>query len=247
MTINETDLDNILDRFQGEPIRSDAFTSYQKTAMQFFHDEAFVINPYLSITTQLNLTSARAIYDHYYGKVAGSSFHIYLTWNLARALKEEKCFSTRKIGDTWYQFDNLPLYFPIIADEDTRFKDVFIYDVLNCDWERFVRQYRESIEASACQLGAVDQWTWSIANFIGNLPYLNFTAFSLHRITKKVGRPIFYFGQRTSGNDQCVVPLSITIDHANADPYAVDLLIKRFFRLLSSVPEYSSEEVKRLI
>ena len=36
---------------------------------------------------------------------------------------------------------------------------------------------------------------WNFAIFIGNLPTLQFTSFSIHTQTVSTGRPVFYFGK----------------------------------------------------
>ncbi|PAJ72072.1 hypothetical protein CJF42_23255 [Pseudoalteromonas sp. NBT06-2] len=57
---------------------------------------------------------------------------------------------------------------------------------------------------------------------------MNFTSFQVHRNRLKTGRPLFYFGKRVQTADSLFIPLSISIDHANTDPFVLDRLISSF-------------------
>lgn len=112
---------------------------------------------------------------------------------------------------------------------------MIINDVISMDWTKFCRVYRDSIENSNIDPGSFPQLIWQISYFIGNLPYLNFTSFQMHRGTQKTGRPMFYFGQRHNFYERQTVPLSITFDHANADPYVLNKLMETYQNLLITV------------
>jgi len=87
----------------------------------------------------------------------------------------------------------------------------------------------------------LDNILWSIADFVGNLPYLRFTSLSLPRASSLCGRAQFYFGQRYKQGDKLLLPFSITFDHANTDPWVLNLLMENFNRILE-MGEADSEE-----
>lgn len=210
-------------------------SKYQQWAFSYFHNEEFVLNPNLSVTIQLDLVKPREVYERYFQNTQGASFQGYLVWNLVKALYLEWTFCTRKIDQEWYLFKNLPVYFPVAVGGDDRFKDVIINDVILMDWRKFCRVYRDSIESSNVDVGSLPPLTWEISHFIGNLPYLNFTSFQMHRGAMKTGRPLFYFGQRYNLYQRQTVPLSITFDHANTDPYVLNNLMQTYQNLLIKV------------
>jgi len=196
--------------------------------MDYFHDENHVTDPYLTMTLNLDLTQARSEYENSYKAVEGASFQAYLVWNLSRALQKEWTFSTRNIDGTWYLFNNLPIFTPIAVGGDLRFKDVIIENSTELSWIEFAQAYRNEINNKNARLEILPQKVWALCPFIGNLPNMNFTSFQVHRNRLKTGRPLFYFGQRAQTADSLFVPLSISIDHANADPFVLDRLISSF-------------------
>nr|WP_289847725.1 CatA-like O-acetyltransferase [Pseudoalteromonas sp. C2R02] len=196
--------------------------------MDYFHDENHVTDPYLTMTLNLDLTQARSVYENSYKAVEGASFQAYLVWNLSRALQKEWTFSTRNIDGTWYLFTNLPIFTPIAVGGDLRFKDVIIENSTELSWQEFAQAYRNEINNENAQLEILPQKVWALCPFIGNLPNMNFTSFQVHRNRLKTGRPLFYFGKRVQTADSLFVPLSISIDHANADPFVLDRLISSF-------------------
>lgn len=225
------DLDEILKKYSGSKLSVEKTTCYERWAMSYFHDESIVSDPYLAMTLQLDLSQARNTYESDYRDTAGASFQAYLVWNLARALKSEWIFNTRNIEGTWYQFDNLPIFMPTAIGGELRFKDVILNDVASSTWEEFARYYRSSIDDPTAQFEILPQNVWSLCTFIGNLPDMPFTGFQLHKSRKSSGRPSFYFGRRDTSNGQCKVPLSISFDHANSDPFVLNKLIQIFIRL----------------
>lgn len=225
----------IIEKYQGVKLSLDSMSEYQQWAMPFFHNDDYVANPNLSITLSLELKEARQVYDSAFKIASGASFQCYLAFNLIKAMNEHWIFNTRQIDGDWYLFKNLPLYFPIAIGGAARFKDVFIENVTSLNWSDFARDYRFAIENTGKSFEQADPLSWGVATFIGNLPYLNFSSFTIHRSNLKMARPYFYFGQRRLYNDagsgelsRYEVPMSITIDHANADPFILDVLLKTF-------------------
>ena len=228
------ELQEALERYQGTKLNLDELSKYQQWAFRYFHNEEFVLNPNLSVTIQLDLVKPREVYERSFQNTQGASFQAYLMWNLVKALSLEWTFSTRKIDGEWYLFKNIPVYFPIVVGGNNRFKNVIINDIIFMNWTKFCRVYRDSIENSN-DLGSFSKLTWEISHFIGNLPYLNFTSFQMHHATQKTGRPIFYFGQRYNLYQRQTVPLSITFDHANTDPYLLNKLMQTYQNLLITI------------
>ncbi len=228
-------LQEALEQYQGTKLKLDELSKYQQWAFSFFHNEEFVLNPNLSITLQLDLGGAREIYEKSFQNPQGASFQAYLVWNLVKALSLNWTFCTRKIDGEWYFFKNLPVYFAIAVGGEDRFKDVIINDVSLMDWTKFSRFYRNSIQNYKIDVGSLPPLMWEIAHFIGNLTDLNFTSFQIHRGIMKTGRPIFYFGQRYNSHQGLTVPLSITFDHANSDPYVLNKLMQTYQDFLTKV------------
>lgn len=222
------ELTQILSKYKGRTLKEEELSHYVNWAMDYFHDENHVTDPYLTMTLNLDLTQARSVYENSYKAVEGASFQAYLVWNLSRALQKEWTFSTRNIDGTWYLFNNLPIFTPIAVGGDLRFKDVIIENSTELSWQEFAQAYRNEINNENAQLEILPQKVWALCPFIGNLPNMNFTSFQVHRNRLKTGRPLFYFGKRVQTADSLFVPLSISIDHANADPFVLDRLISSF-------------------
>jgi len=222
------ELTQILSKYKGRSLKEEELSHYVNWAMDYFHDENHVTDPYLTMTLNLDLTQARKVYENSYKAVEGASFQAYLVWNLSRALQKEWTFSTRNIDGTWYLFNNLPIFTPIAVGGDLRFKDVIIENSTELSWIEFAQAYRNEVNNENAQLEILPQKVWALCPFIGNLPNMNFTSFQVHRNRLKTGRPLFYFGQRVQTTESLFVPLSISIDHANADPFVLDRLISSF-------------------
>jgi len=222
------ELTQILSKYKGRSLKEEELSHYVNWAMDYFHDENHVTDPYLTMTLNLDLTQARKVYENSYKAVEGASFQAYLVWNLSRALQKEWTFSTRNIDGTWYLFNNLPIFTPIAVGGDLRFKDVIIENSTELSWIEFAQEYRNEVNNENAQLEILPQKVWALCPFIGNLPNMNFTSFQVHRNRLKTGRPLFYFGQRVQTTESLFVPLSISIDHANADPFVLDRLISSF-------------------
>ncbi|AIY67589.1 hypothetical protein [Pseudoalteromonas piratica] len=230
-------LNTLLDTYQGQLLDEQDLSFYERWAMDYFHDDQLVSDPYLSITLDLPLAKARETYQRYYQSAEGASFQGFLIWCLAKALKSEWIFSTRNINGKWYRFDNLPIFCPIAVGGDLRFKDVILENVTSLSWSEFARYYRQSVDCNDAKLEVLSQEVWALCPFIGNLPNMAFSSFQIHRNKLKTGRPLFYFGQRKIINGEPFVPLSISFDHANSDPFVLDKLLARFKTLATSVSE----------
>ena len=229
-------LQHMLENYQGHLLVTDELSYYERWAMDYFHDDNLVADPYLSITLDLDLSLARENYQAHYQKAEGASFQGFLVWCLAKSLTKEWIFSTRNINGKWYRFDNLPIFCPIAVGGDLRFKDVILENVTALDWAAFSKYYRQSIDCDNAKLEVLPQEVWALCPFIGNLPNMAFSSFQIHRNKLKTGRPLFYFGQRKEVNGKPHVPLSISFDHANSDPFVLDKLLATFNRLTTEAP-----------
>mgnify|MGYP000067462663 CR=1 FL=1 len=217
------DLNEILQLFGGSEITDTS--SYELWAMKYFHDKSVVENPYLNMTVDIDLTEARAVYEQHFKSIENASFQAYIVWNLIRALQEHCIFNTRRIGGKWYRFSNLPVFMPIAIGGDFRFKDAILFDCCGLDWAEFCACYRRAIDNEKSELEMLPQHVWSLCTFVGNLPNMNFKSFTLHQSATSTGRPFFYFGQRRVENNRLLVPVSITFDHANSDPFVLEKLM----------------------
>ncbi|RLV59580.1 hypothetical protein D5018_11545 [Parashewanella curva] len=230
-------LEQILKNYHGQKLNEQEVSYYQKWAMEYFHNDEHVTDPYISMTIDLNITQVRENYELHYQHEHGASFQGFMIWCLARALKSQWTFSSRNIGGEWYRFDNLPIFTPIAVGGDLRFKDVVLEDTSSMSWKEFASYYRAAVDDTDQQLEILPQDVWALCPFIGNLPNLDFSALNLHRNRIKTGRPMFYFGKRRNNNGVLSVPLSISFDHANSDPYVLDKLINTLNEYLTEVPK----------
>jgi chloramphenicol O-acetyltransferase type A len=229
-------IDSILNRFAGEPLDEQALSSYETWALRHFHDRTEVAEPHLEVTLQLDITAADAAFRFACAGAAGASRTAYLCWRLLQALELHPCFTWRKLNGRWYSFKNLPLFFPVAVGGKERYNDVLLENAFGLAWEAFCWRYHEAV-ASALQLrlpfDPVGSAVWNIAIFIGNLPTLQFTSFSMHTQTVSTGRPVFYFGKRYRAGECLYIPLHVQFDHANTDPYVLNLFLEDYQRLLA--------------
>jgi chloramphenicol O-acetyltransferase type A len=229
-------IETVLSRFEGMPLDEQALSSYESWALGHFHNRAEVTNPHLEVTLQLELTAAEAAFRSTRAGLPGASLTAYLYWRLLAALNLHPCFTWRRLEGRWYAFNNLPLYFPVAVGGRERFNDVLLESPFGLDWPVFCRRYHEAV-SRALQLripfDPVGSAVWDIAIFIGNLPKLQFTAFSIHTQSASTGRPAFYFGKRYRIGGSLYMPLYVQFDHANTDPYVLNLFLEDYQRLLA--------------
>lgn len=218
--------------WKGKNVKDMDLGEWEAWALDFFHNKDFIKDPWLQITIRLDITEARNNYLSNYKPVVGASFTAFLTWNLVRAMNKHPWSRTRKINGEWYCFDNLPLFFPVAVGGSKRFYEPVIYNSSICDWEGFCKSWKQAV--SGGNPNKLDHGIWSLAHFIGNLPNLDFTAFTLHKGVDDTARPFFYFGKRTEFNGQYTIPLSINFDHANADPFVINQLIETYKEVLAT-------------
>jgi chloramphenicol O-acetyltransferase len=229
-------IESILKRFAGEPLDQKALSAYETWALRHFHDSAEVARPQLEVTLQLDITAAEAAFRSARADEPGASLTAYLCWRLLQALELHPCFTWRRLDGRWYTFKNLPLFFPVAVGGRERFNDVLLENAFGLSWEAFCGRYHAAV-ASALQLrlpfDPVGSAVWNIAIFIGNLPTLQFTSFGLHTQTVSTGRPVFYFGRRYRSGGCLYIPLYVQFDHANTDPYVLNLFLEDYQRLLA--------------
>lgn len=229
-------METILSRFEGEPLSLQGLSGYETWALRHFHDTLQVADPQLEMTLQLDINAALAAFDSSYAQAPGASLTAYLYWRLLQALELHPCFTWRRLEGRWYAFRNLPLYFPVAVGGRERFNDVLLENPFRLDWPVFCRRYSKTV-ASVLQLripfDPIGSAVWDLAVFIGNLPHLQFTAFSMHRQAMPTGRPIFYFGRRYQAAGSLHLPLYVQFDHANTDPYVLNLFLADYQRLLA--------------
>lgn len=226
---------NHLERFQAEPLELSKLGHYEKWALANFHDSEKFVSPNLSLTLGLDITGARSVYESRF-TAPGSSFTAYLIFQLIQALKRHDCFNYRDIDGRWYVLKNPPVFIPVATGGTDRFREIYLEDAFLMDWSAFRERYRadlgQALQGRACAVGA-EEGFYELAVMIGNLPHTAFTAFHLHQAVRNTGRPVFYFGERHETGGELRVPLSVTLDHSNTDPFVCDLLLKDYRRFLA--------------
>lgn len=225
--------DETLARFGARPLDLSRLGSYQNWALKNFHDDKRFTNPDLVMTLELDLTAARRAYDKNFA-APGSTFTAYLCFALIQALKRHECFQYRHVNGDWYILDNPPVFLPVATDGHDRFRDAFLFGTFSMDWNAFRAHYRDVVDQArglnGFEVGAAED-IFYLPVMIGNLPNLRFTSFTLHQSNRHTGRPTFYFGARYEKDGRLLTPLSVTVDHSNADPQVLDALIRDFLRI----------------
>ncbi|HOO78018.1 MAG TPA: hypothetical protein PLI51_08005 [bacterium] len=223
--------DDVIRRYGGVPLKPEDVTPYERWAMSYFRDRDLVSDPEMEVTVRLDITRVEEEYARAGAEAEGGTLTAFLTWRLLRALALHPCFNLRFLGGSWYRFPSPPLFFPVLGSGDRRFLDILIEGAALMPWEEFARVQHRRIEEARARPEAcppVDEETWSVAVFIGNLPYLDFTSLGIFRNVRHSGRPVFYFGRRSRGEGRLTVPLYVRFDHASTDPLLLDGLIRDF-------------------
>lgn len=229
MEQNELDF---IKNFGGKEYSYEHRSSYEKWSLDFFHDKEIVADPLLQMTLQLNLTKAVENFNLNYKKIEGASFTAFLMWHLINSTNKHPYFRYRKINEKWYIFDHLPLFSPVAIGGDLRFKDLILNPPSKYSLVDFLIYYRETLNETLNkkeeEFTAVDPTLWFNSWFVGNLPNLQFTGFTLHKSAVENGRPYFYFGKRYQQGNETMIPLLINFDHSNLDPFVISSFMEDF-------------------
>lgn len=228
--------EELLKQFGGKKIDMKEVSSYEQWSLDFFHQKEIVREPNLQMTLQVDITKGYQYYSSSLKKHEGASFTAYLMWALVEAMKKHPYFRYRKIENEWYIFDNLPVFSPIAVGGDKRFTEIIVNDPAISSVEQFFKNYRACVEYAFNREGdfsPLPVLVWATAHFIGNLPNLQFTSFQLHSSALDSARPYFYFGKRYQQGNQSLIPLSITFDHSNLDPFVLSSFMEDFEKVLN--------------
>jgi len=229
------DFTEIMGKYEAIPIDENALSDYEKFAFKVFHDPSIVSNPNLEITIQFDITDVSKVYEKRYKKTKGSSFTAYLYWGLFQTIKKHPYFSYRRIDNRWYEFKNIPIFFPIAIGGKERFNTVMMEDVMGLEWPEFCKRYRlvidDAMENKSPHV-TISLEMWHFAFFFGNLPNIQFSHFSLHVPVEHFGRPAFYFGKRYTNGKKKHIPLYILFDHSNLDPYVESNFLEDYNKVL---------------
>lgn len=217
------------------PIELSQLSPYEKWSLDFFSNPKHVFNPYLNICLQLDITGIQDIYKSSYQNEF-STFTSYLTWKLLQTIKDFPTFSYRKCpeSNSWYYYPKMPLIFPVaLENKSHRYNEVIIINDHFDNWTKFSKDYRIKIQETRnadANRNIIDEKTWTLSHYIGNLPHLQFTNFTPHTSFPILGKPSFYFGKRYTNNaeNKHLIPLSITFDHSTTDPYIINQLIESY-------------------
>ncbi|ANQ51401.1 hypothetical protein MY04_4057 [Flammeovirga sp. MY04] len=225
------EIQELLDRFGGKKIDKASLSSYEQWSVDFFHQKDIVREPNLQMTLQLDITEGYTYYQDQLKEKDGASFTAYLMWCLVKTMDKHPYFRYRKLGNEWYIFDNLPTFSPIAVGGDKRFSEIMVEDPINSTIEEYFVNYRRGVDKAFSTDGDFEPLpplVWASAHFIGNLPNLQFTSFQLHQSALDSARPYFYFGKRYQKHTQMLIPISITFDHSNLDPFVLSAFMEDF-------------------
>lgn len=228
---------NLLQRLPSTRVDLDQMPSYQRFALNYFHQVPKVLaNPNFSVTVQFEITGALQNYREKYSETAGASFTAYLVWRLNQALQKNECFRFRYFQNEWRCFEDPPIFMPIATQVPNRFTEIILEKVGQMTWQEFAEEYRSKVEAAkqgnGLQTGAFSEDLYYLCTFIGNIPNLQFTSMVPQDFKIESGRPLFYFGHRYRAEKRDLIPLAISIHHGNTDLQVLNQLLESFSLLL---------------
>lgn len=226
----------IPERYKPEPLSPEQQGSWLSWSLGFF-TEPVLQNPYLDVTLQQDVTAAYSAYQAGKAQSAGrGTFFAYLVWHLAQTLATHPSMNLRWIDGQWYLLRNPPIFIPVAIGGEKRFRGMVLDDVYQQPYPDFLDNYLHQLQqARQAQDKADTSEIFRYAQFIGNLPYLRFSALTLHwRPDQMVGQSYFYFGQRYREDNRLLIPLAAKLHHACTDPLLLNELLNDFARRFSA-------------
>lgn len=230
------DIKKLLDEFDGSPVDESKYSAYVRFALKLFHDKSIIADPNIEMTLQLDITDAERYYRAGPANERGASLTAYLTWCLIQAIKRYEFFTFREIDGKWYNFKDLPLFFPVAVGLKERFNEILIDKVCRMEWKEFALEYRRKIEEAKAKerpYEPISTELWHISIFIGNLPDLQFTSLKAHSSKDDHGRPFFYFGKRYENGGRLFVPFWVMFDHSTLDPCILSAFLSDYNKILT--------------
>ncbi len=221
--------------FEPEVLNLKDLPEYDRQALTFFIDKSHIADPLMSFTVELDITYARRVYDMFFKQADGASFTAYLTWSMFHTFMKFPQLSRRYIGNTWYTFKNIPLFFPVATGRASRLVSVLIENVASMTWEEFCFEYRAKVDLARSgklsPLGCPE--AFYVAHHVANLPHLRFSGMKLHRGSRECTFPMVYFGERYFDKDKLMCPLFAQLHHSNGDPELLSRLLGEFQNIVA--------------
>lgn len=224
----------IPERYKPEPLSPEQLGSWLSWSLGFF-TEPVLQNPYLDVTLQQDVTAAHSAYQAGKAQFAGrGTFFAYLVWHLAQTLAAHPSMNLRWIDGQWYLLRNPPIFIPVAVGGEERFRAMVLDDVYQQSYPDFLDNYLRQLQRARQSTDQAEtSGVFRYAQLIGNLPYLRFSALTLHwRPDQMVGQSYFYFGQRYREDNRLLIPLAAKLHHACTDPLLLNELLsdlaKRF-------------------
>ncbi len=233
--INPELVQNLLQEYSGHLLDLKSLSDYDQASMTYFTDQKTTRQPRLSISFPLDVTRIHSTFTKM-TKISGT-FTGYLTWGLLATMRLHPHLSWRFMNGMWYEFDDLPLFIPVAtALPGNRFVSVTLEHIMAADWASFSSIYKSAIEKARQNWSTPfgDQLHWSNYHFVGNLPQIQFTSFTLHESGIETARPIFYFGRRYENQGSLFVPFAVQFHHATFDPVRLSNFIADFHKILTN-------------
>ena len=233
----------IPERYKPERVDPEQLGAWLSWSLGFF-TEPVLQNPYLDVTLQHDVTAAHAAYQASKGEFGErGTFFAYLVWQLAQTLAAHPSMNLRWVDGSWYLLRNPPIFIPVAIGGKERFRGMALDDVYQQRYPEFLDNYLHQLQQA--RQSEVKQASTSevfrYAQFIGNLPYLRFSALTLHwRPDQMVGQSYFYFGQRYPQQDRLMIPLAAKLHHACTDPLMLNELLNDFANRFSARPSQSA-------
>lgn len=237
LILSQAQLDECLERYQGELIGAEKMPAYQKFSIDFFDNPTNVHDPRVQFTSQLDITE---IYENYltnYKNTLGATFTAFVKWNAIRAMQNTP-FNWRKMNDQWYEFKNLPLEVSVRTQDERQQALFFLDDVSQSSWEVFCSKH------SSVNKGGLEDGLelikriplYAIAHEVVGLHIPRMTSYSTTRKTLYAHQPWIVFSDRYKEGNRLLLPLYLSFSHATLTPALAEDFIKRFTSLAKLTP-----------
>ncbi|MGD9591088.1 MAG: hypothetical protein AB7V32_01040 [Candidatus Berkiella sp.] len=247
VTLTPEILQKTLYTFQGEALDTQRITSFHKFSFYVFANPAYISDPRIQFTAQLDIT---ALYQNYLEKYKVSekiTFATFVKW-LAIKTMNNTPFLWRQINGLWYQFNNLPLEVTMRTKKRRELELYVLENVSNATWEQFC-QYHEDYKNGKYPdlLSAVTDlpihWT---AYQILNVHLPKMTSYNTTERVYYAHQPWIVFSDRYEQNGKLYLPFYMNYSHATLTPEDVEDFIKNFLANGILAPDQVIEKTKQL-
>jgi chloramphenicol O-acetyltransferase type A len=91
--MKNTNISDLLERYEGTPLSEDKLTLYQNWALEFFHDKRMITDPIVDISLNLDITEAKENYKKNFKFRGCSTLTSFLIFKIIETLKNHEVFN----------------------------------------------------------------------------------------------------------------------------------------------------------